>query len=199
MTCSEYQNHLSGYMDGELSRWTRWKVANHLRCCGECSCVLRELSEVDSGLLGVLREESSPEYVTSAIMRRLPAMPPATRVAQRLRLAWTAGAVGALTLAGMQLLALAGAYTLGFQSGQQGAKRTSLFGPAAPVSTPVEPVTHTGSSGAGRPTGSVWIRQYPGGSAAAPAPELHKPPVQERRATPKRPVFSHPRQPAAQY
>ena len=31
--------------------------------------------------------------------------------------------LGALTLAGMQLLALAGAYTLGFQSGQQGAKR----------------------------------------------------------------------------
>jgi anti-sigma factor RsiW len=199
MTCSEFQHRLSGYMDGELSRWTRWKVGNHLRCCQDCSTLLRELSAVDSGLLALAREEA-PDYVTSAVMRRLPAMPPAAR-SRPLRLAWMAGAVGALTLAGMQLLALAGAYSLGFQKGtatQQVGGRASVAGSSGPIlprgsaarpvstETPGEPAAATAvpDFNAGR----LWSqpRRYP-----APDPaEIQRPPVKERSPLRRKTTFS---------
>src|SRR4051812_27774271 len=112
MTCNEFQNRLSGYMDGELSRWSRWKVQNHLRYCPDCAGLLRDLSEVDSALLAAARDTPAPEYVTSSVMRRLPAMPPALP-ARRGLMPWAAG----LAVACMQVVALMGAYRWGVMHG----------------------------------------------------------------------------------
>ena len=45
------RSRLGAYLDGELSRWKRWKVDNHLRQCPDCAVLLRELHEVDQALL----------------------------------------------------------------------------------------------------------------------------------------------------
>jgi len=39
---------LSGYLDGELSHWKRWKVENHMRGCPECAGLLRDLEDMTS-------------------------------------------------------------------------------------------------------------------------------------------------------
>ncbi len=117
MTCQEYHNRLSRYMDGELSRWRRWKIENHLRHCGACSEMLRELEGVDHAL-SALREPSAPPYLAEAVMFRLPAMPPARRRPGGM-LPWAAG----LAVAGMQATVLLGAYWSGFAHGSSSTPR----------------------------------------------------------------------------
>jgi hypothetical protein len=108
MTCDEFQGRLSAYMDGELPRWKRWKVENHLQKCAECTCLMRELEEVDLCLEVGLAVNPAPEYLTHAVMHRLPAMPPAWR--RPAVLTWSTG----LAVAGMQAAALFGAYWWGY-------------------------------------------------------------------------------------
>ena len=112
MICTDYQRRLSAYLDGELSRWTRWKVEFHARHCAACGEELRSLAAVDQMLLRSVERSPAPDYLTDAVMRRLPALPPTRRTARRLA-PWAA----ALALAGAQLTALVGAYWVGFQRG----------------------------------------------------------------------------------
>lgn len=108
MTCDEFQSRLSAYVDGELPRWKRWKVQNHLHNCPECTTLLRDLEEVDLCMEVALAGSPAPEYLTNAVMHRLPAMPPAWR--RPAVLTWSTG----LAVAGMQAAALFGAYWWGY-------------------------------------------------------------------------------------
>lgn len=133
MTCAEFQNRLSAYLDGELSHWKRWKVHNHLRQCGECGELIRALEGVDQCVLSAVQDtvEHGPsrEYLTTAVMRRLPAMPPASFRPRPTARAWAAGMV----VAGLQLVALGGAYWWGFSHGVHqpgGSSSSSVLGTA---------------------------------------------------------------------
>jgi anti-sigma factor RsiW len=127
MTCHEYHSRLSSYMDGELSRWRRWKIENHLRRCNECAAVLRELEEADQALAQSLLGEPAPSYLTDAVMFRIPAMPPARRRPGGM-LPWAAG----LAVAGMQAMVLLGAYWSGFAHGSSTAPHPSTAGFGTP-------------------------------------------------------------------
>ena len=70
MTCADYQRKLSAYADGELTRWTRWKVHVHVSQCPDCSQLMAELQEADVMMAGFIAETPAPAYVTDAIMRR---------------------------------------------------------------------------------------------------------------------------------
>ena len=129
MTCPEFESRLSAYLDGELSRWRRWKVETHLRYCSECSRTLRELDEVDGALLTCAQEEATPDYLTAAVMHRLPAMPPA-HDARRVWLRRPVGAAFAVVVAGAQVVALGGAYWWGFLHGSDRPHATSIIGAA---------------------------------------------------------------------
>ena len=122
MTCCEFQRRLSAYLDGELPRWTRWKIELHVRSCRECAQELRDLAMVDEYLAASVERTPAPEYLTGAVMHRLPAMPPARRTVRR----WSP-VMAATALAGAQLVALIGAYWVGFN---RGAVQSSFFGPA---------------------------------------------------------------------
>lgn len=115
MTCADIQRKLSAYADGELTRWTRWKVQLHVGSCPDCAQVLRELEEIDRAFAGAVCACRAPEYLTDAVMRRLPAMPPPWRRSQNVS-RWAAG----VALAGVQLLAVYGAYWWGFAKGATG-------------------------------------------------------------------------------
>lgn len=114
MTCAEFQDRISPLMDGELSHWARWKVQNHLRQCCECAAMLQDLEDVDLCIAEGLAAAPAPEYVTDAVMHRLPAMPPAWRRTGA-SLTWSAGAA----VVGMQLVALGGAYWWGYARGTE--------------------------------------------------------------------------------
>jgi anti-sigma factor RsiW len=122
MTCCEFQRRLSAYLDGEVPRWTRWKIDLHVRSCSECAQELRDLAMVDEYLAASVERTPAPEYLTGAVMHRLPAMPPARRSARR----WTP-VMAATALAGAQLVALVGAYWVGFN---RGSIQSSFFGHA---------------------------------------------------------------------
>ncbi len=156
MTCCEYENRLSAFLDGELPRWTRWKVQNHLRGCRQCQMSLQELTAINGSLLAMCEADPAPEYLTGAIMHRLPAMPPA-RPRRHGVMPWAAG----LAVAGMQALALFGAYWWGFMRGTTnpvpsfgsatvvspgGLGRTTGASPAGESASgsPLEPVNHRG-------------------------------------------------------
>jgi len=113
MTCAEFSKRLSAYLDGELSGWRRWKVALHLRQCPECTQMLREFEEIDQQLMASIERNPAPEYLTVAVMRRLPSMPPGLPARNR-ALRWAAG----LTVATVQAAGLYGAYWWGFARGQ---------------------------------------------------------------------------------
>lgn len=171
MTCCEYEDRLSAYLDGELPRWTRWKVQNHLRHCSQCSNSLRELAELDSGLLGACEVGAPPDYLTGAIMHRLPAMPPA-RPLRGGFMPWGAG----LAVAGMQALALFGAYWWGFMRGTTTPtpSSASLVSPgggsrAMRPTNPVTPVSNLGNQPGSSRRGPIWSHTPNGFSGVSPA------------------------------
>lgn len=118
MTCVEFQRRLSAYMDGELSRWKRWKVETHVRGCAECAGMLRELVDVDqcltAGVEHCQERSAARDSITAAVMGRLPAMPPASRPRPAMRV-WATG----IAVAALQLVAIGGAYWWGFTHGTQ--------------------------------------------------------------------------------
>jgi hypothetical protein len=140
-------------MDGELPRWKRWKVQNHLHNCPECTALLRDLEEVDLCLEVGLAGSPAPEYLTNAVMHRLPAMPPAWR--RPAVLTWSTG----LAVAGMQAAALFGAYWWGYSRATE----------------PGAPIDRTGVLSAPTPRlpsramHSEWGTGQPFGGTAAPS------------------------------
>lgn len=184
MTCADFQRKLSAYTDGELSRWTRWKVQHHLEQCPDCAGLLREFEEIDSALLGSVQAEPAPAYLTDSVMRRLPAMPPPWRRPATVVRWATAGA-----LAGVQIMAVYGAYWWGFARGsvrpEHGGVRGGLSAPLGGASlrtTPMEPrLTGRSTERSARPSRpvSVWGRrdlEFPSAlpeSVSSPAPQPH--------------------------
>jgi hypothetical protein len=162
MTCCEFQRRLSAYLDGELPRWTRWKIELHVRACRECAQELRDLAMVDEYLIASVEQTPAPEYLTGAVMHRLPAMPPARRTARR----WSP-VMAATALAGAQLVALVGAYWVGFN---RGAIQSSFF---------------AGSNG--NPRGVV-LRSNPDKTGVQPVSNV---PGAEERAAPTTTIFTH--------
>jgi len=79
MTCDHVEERLSAYRDGELNPVLRERVRAHLRHCGCCGADARAHAALDSRVSLHLSLEQDPEYLTLAVMRRLPAMPPAHR------------------------------------------------------------------------------------------------------------------------
>jgi hypothetical protein len=155
MTCAEFQNRLSAYMDGELPRWKRWKVQNHVQRCPECAALMCDLEEVDLHLAVGLNAAPAPEYLTSAVMHRLPAMPPAWRRSGT-RLAWSAG----FAVAAMQVVALCGAYWWGYSRGTDtgpSVDQTSVL--SAPIH-PRKPEAKRRGEGSAAPSGSgsLWSK-----------------------------------------
>ena len=138
MTCADFQNRLSAYLDGELSRWRRWKVDNHVRHCPACAGLLRDLQEVDQGLLAAVQAAPTPAYLTGSVMSRLPAIPPAWR-RHGAAVPWAAG----LAMAGAQLAVLSGAYWWGFVHGSN--NRTAVPASAAFVPSAGHPPDFPGS------------------------------------------------------
>lgn len=130
MTCDEFQGRLSAYVDGEMSHWGRWKVQTHVRFCGDCAGMLRELAEVDNCIVACARAEPAPEYLTSAVMRRLPAMPLDTP-RRGLRLTLATG----LAVMVMQLIGVGGAYWWGFNRGAD-TRSLSVSGVGVPGNGP---------------------------------------------------------------
>lgn len=189
MTCADFQNRISPYLDGELSHWARWKVQNHLRHCPECAAMLEDLESVDLCLRDALTANPAPQYLTDAVMRRLPAMPPAWRRTGS-TLTWSAG----LAVVGMQLLALCGAYWWGFSRGTETGPRVDRTGilspppgpmraPHAEIKTPANYPASEGRVGAG-----VWGKPISviNDSSLAPSAVEHAEPVRKpvRKPTP---------------
>ncbi len=174
MTCPEFESRLSSYLDGELSRWRRWKVETHVRYCSDCAEMLRDLEEVDGALMTSAQEAATPDYLTQAVMHRLPAMPPAHE-ARRSWLRRPAGAAVALAVAGAQLVALGGAYWWGFLHGRDRLPTAAVIGStvtdggSARIAPRPSVTTPTGAGGNGtdrssRPSfgpGGIWTKQDP--------------------------------------
>ncbi len=143
MNCAEYQDRLSAYIDGELARWSRVKLESHLRGCLECRAVMRELQQQDEAIRTAIQALETPDYLTGAVMHRIPALPPARRA----RAVWPW--VGGLALAGAQAAALIAAWVWGFQSAvrtagsptsQPTVSASSISGNVVPTNPGVMPV-----------------------------------------------------------
>jgi anti-sigma factor RsiW len=168
MTCTDFETRLSAYLDGELSHWKRWKVQLHLRCCPACARVLRDLQEVDQCFLVSAEALPEAEYLTSAVMRRLPAMPPS-----RMRFGSRTWATG-LALAGMQLVALCGAYWWGYTHGS-GAPLTGAIGVSAPggfLRPSRNPRGTAMPSASTSPGAPLWSRTAPDAAPVVPVAEV---------------------------
>ena len=159
MTCAEFQNRLSAYIDGELPRWKRWKVQNHLERCPECAALMQDLEEVDIHM-AVGLNAPAPEYLTSAVMHRLPAMPPPWRRTSA-RVAWSAG----FAVAAMQLLALCGAYWWGYTEGTDTSPATNQGSMIAPPIHPRKSESHRKETRTAAPANSGGIWSQPIGTA----------------------------------
>ncbi|MGV3722959.1 MAG: anti-sigma factor family protein [Actinomycetota bacterium] len=190
MTCADFQDRISPLMDGELSHWARWKVQNHLRQCSECAAMLQDLEDVDLCISEGLAAAPAPDYLTEAVMHRLPAMPPAWR-RPGATLTWSAG----VAVVGMQLVALGGAYWWGYARGTETGPpvdQTSIFAPTGSItprrnrpaeSTESAPPRSSISSGGvwGKPIGVI---RDPAVLKPMPkkAPERAKRPTQSQRS-----------------
>jgi hypothetical protein len=159
MTCAEFQNRISAYIDGELPRWKRWKVQNHLQRCPECASLMQDLEEVDIHM-AVGLNAPAPEYLTSAVMHRLPAMPPAWRRSGA-RIAWSAG----IAVAAMQIVALCGAYWWGYTRGTDTSPtvdRTSILSPPTLHPRKSEARRRQDNSASPAGTGALWSKPISG-------------------------------------
>jgi predicted anti-sigma-YlaC factor YlaD len=121
--CDHVDDELSAHRDGEGNRLRQWCLAVHLRRCERCASASNDLGEVDSHIRHAVLATEAPDYLTAAVMRRLPAMPPA----RRRRFAGSRWLLGAGCVV-LQAVSLWGAYRAGCQ-------RTELRQPA-PVSPP---------------------------------------------------------------
>jgi len=166
MTCDDFQYRISAYMDGEMSSWSRWKVQTHLRFCPDCAGMLKDLSEVDNCIMASADSQQAPDYLTAAVMHRLPAMPPASRPRQ-LRLTFAAG----MALLAMNVAGVGGAYWWGFTRGAEVTQAQgggAVVNSSAPTSTGASSVVPVGITPRIGVLGSYW--------PTAPAPSVFAPP-----------------------
>jgi hypothetical protein len=114
MTCDRIEEQLSRYRDGELDRLGEWRVRRHLRRCPRCTAAADDAAELDFAMRLALVEAEPPHYVTGAVMRRLPAMPPARPgawlPARGRAVRWLIG----IGCAAAQIAGLWGAYRCGY-------------------------------------------------------------------------------------
>ncbi len=131
MICDRVNEHLSAYRDGEMSRLHAWRIRGHLQRCARCAASSDEADGLDFELQCAVERSEAPDYLTYAVLRRLPAMPPPAR-----RLGWRSVRVmvGA-AIAALQAAALWGAYRYGFQQANLHRNAPSLrsFGPVEAV------------------------------------------------------------------
>jgi hypothetical protein len=128
--------------------------------CPECCALLREFEDLDRAFAEAVGQGPAPDYLTDAVMRRLPAMPPAWRRSQNLG-RWTTG----LALASVQLLAVYGAYWWGFAARSTAAPgnptRGELTAPLGGASLRGEALrpTRTASPTFSSPPTRLWSRE----------------------------------------
>ena len=145
MTCDHVEDRLSRYRDGELDRLGEWRIRYHLRRCPRCTAAADDAAELDFAMRLAVVEPEPPHYLTSAVMRRLPAMPPARAGAglpfRGRGIRWVVG-VGC---AAAQIAGLWGAYCYGYTRAEQrrpallstfGADRLWAARPPAPAAEP---------------------------------------------------------------
>jgi anti-sigma factor RsiW len=187
MTCVEFQKRLSAYLDGELPRWTRWKVQLHLGRCTDCAGLLQEFEEVDCAIMSGAEACHQPAYIEDAVMRRLPAMPPVWR-RHGGTLRWATG----VALAGVQIAAVYGAYWWGFARGNSNLgpdQRARMAAPAVPSPLPANGAER-GSAGTPAPF-SLW--SHPGETGPVPTVvEPAKPVATRPGRRPQRPSLRSP-------
>jgi hypothetical protein len=137
--CERVERQLSRYHDGELGRLDGWRVRGHLQRCARCARLGDQPGGLDRQVTEALVSPPVPAYLSAAVMRRLPAMPPASAAAfrmpviggsrlPRLSMGWARWLLGA-GCAALQVAALCGAYRYGYTRGQTE--------PAAPARPPV--------------------------------------------------------------
>lgn len=119
ITCGRHDERLSAYRDGELGGLEGSRVCAHLRDCPNCAAAIAESEELDRELRAALGTSEPPDYLTAAIMHRLPAMPPARSRGSLVRRRWRSlrWVVGA-GCAALQATALWGAFRAGYVVGQ---------------------------------------------------------------------------------
>jgi anti-sigma factor RsiW len=83
MKCSEVQENLSAWMDGEVPEGLRQRLADHLAGCPACRAELVALERLDAALAGL--EVPVPQGLASRVSRGLPR--PASPWVQSLALA----------------------------------------------------------------------------------------------------------------
>jgi hypothetical protein len=79
LICDRVEAQLSRYRDGEMDRLSEWRIRRHLQGCPRCLAAADDASELDFAMRLALVEAEPPAYLAAAVMRRLPAMPPARR------------------------------------------------------------------------------------------------------------------------
>jgi anti-sigma factor RsiW len=83
MKCSEVQENLSAWMDGEVPEGLRQRLADHLAGCPACQAELVALERLDAALAGL--EVPVPQGLAAKVSRQLPR--PASPWVQSLALA----------------------------------------------------------------------------------------------------------------
>jgi hypothetical protein len=117
-TCDRVEEQLSSYRDGEMSRLRQWRILAHVQRCARCSAVSSDAEDIDFRMRCALAASEPPDYLAAAVMRRLPAMPPA-QYRRGLFRRWPAGMwLMGLGCAIAQLAALWGAYRCGYSRGE---------------------------------------------------------------------------------
>jgi anti-sigma factor RsiW len=70
MKCSEVQEYLSAWMDGEVPEGLRQRVADHVAGCPACQAELKALERLDGALAEL--EVPVPRGLAAKVSRRLP-------------------------------------------------------------------------------------------------------------------------------
>ena len=128
--CNRVEDQLSRYRDGEMDRLSEWRIRRHLQRCPRCQAAADDGAELDFGMRLALVEAEPPAYLAAAVLRRLPAMPPARPAswlpARGRAVRWIVG----IGCAVAQIAGLWGAYRYGYTRAEQGrpVARPALFG-----------------------------------------------------------------------
>jgi len=70
MKCTEVQEHLSAWLDGEVPEELRPQMSEHLAACPVCQAELAVLERLDAALAEL--EAPAPRDLAAGVLRRLP-------------------------------------------------------------------------------------------------------------------------------
>jgi len=76
MKCTEVQEHLSAWLDGEIPGELEPRLAEHLAACPACQAELAALKRLDAALAG-LETPGPSRNLAAGVLRRLPRRTPA--------------------------------------------------------------------------------------------------------------------------